>query len=277
MKKTFLASLLFCFAVMSVAQQTIEGSITHDDLEREYILYIPANYDGNEAVPLIFNFHGFTSNANEQMWYGDFRPIADTAGFLVVHPQGTLFNGNTHWNVGGFTLGSTVDDVGFTSALIDSLADMYNIDLNRVYSTGMSNGGYMSFLLACQLGDKIAAVASVTGSMTPQTYDACDPIHPTPIMQIHGTADPVVPYNGQLWTKSITEVLSYWNDHNDCDDIPETIMVPDVNTNDGSTAEHIIYSGGKRKSTVEHFKIYGGGLWSSCVQVGMFTYYLYSL
>ncbi len=240
------------------SQQTINASITHDGLNREYILYVPAIYNESKPTPLVFNFHGFGSNAFEQMYYGDFRLIADTANFIIVHPQGTLFNNTTHFNVGGFTLGSTTDDVGFTSALIDSLSVQYSIDPDRIYATGMSNGGFMSFLLACQLNDRIAAVASVTGSMTPQTFTPCDPHHPTPILQIHGTTDPVVPYTGATWTKSIQAVLNFWIDHNQCNPNPIITNLPDVSQLDGSTVEHIVYSDGEKGTTVEHFKVTGG-------------------
>jgi polyhydroxybutyrate depolymerase len=90
------------------------------------------------------------------MFYGDFRTIADTAGFLLVHPLGTLDpTGTTYWNSGW---GGTVDDIGFTGALIDSIAEAYSVNLDRVYSTGMSNGGFMSYTLACSLSDRIAAI-----------------------------------------------------------------------------------------------------------------------
>lgn len=257
---TFPRILLFlCLPIFVQAQQTITSTITHDGKQREYTLYIPAIYDDAKATPLVFNFHGFGSNAFEQMFYGDFRVIADTANFLIVHPKGTLFNNTTHFNVGGFTNGSTTDDVGFTAALIDSLSATYTIDANRIYSTGMSNGGFMSFLLSCQLSDRFAAIASVTGSMTPETFTPCNPQHPTPIMQIHGTTDPVVPYNGAAWTKSIQAVLNYWIDFNNCDPVPTTTLLPNISTIDGSTVEHIIYSGGDKETTVEHFKVTGGG------------------
>ncbi|MEE4260372.1 MAG: prolyl oligopeptidase family serine peptidase, partial [Bacteroidales bacterium] len=188
------------FSVFS--QQTLNKSIIHDGIQREYILYVPATYNGNSATSIVLNFHGYGSSAAQQMWYGDFRPIADTADFLIVHPQGSLFNGISHWNVGGWTIGSTVDDIGFVEALIDSVGADYNIDSTRIYATGMSNGGFMSFLLASQLSEKIAAIASVAGSMTPETYNNSNPSHPTPILQFHGTADGVVPYNGAIWTLS---------------------------------------------------------------------------
>jgi hypothetical protein len=157
----------------------------------------------------VLNFHGYTSNDFEQMWYGDFRPIADTAGFLVVHPMGTVdLVGNTHWNVGWGL--STVDDIGFTSALIDSLAAQYNINQDRIYSTGMSNGGFMSYQLACELSDRIAAIASVTGSFNVNQLTTCHPDHQMPVMEIHGTADPTVPYDGNALFAPIPSVVNFW-------------------------------------------------------------------
>lgn len=259
MKKLLVVIVIALLPFLLFSQETITKSIMYDSQERSYILYLPANYTGETAVPLVFNFHGYTSNATEQMWYGDFRAIADTAGFIIVHPEGTLLNGSTHWNVGGWTLGSTADDVGFTATMIDVLAEQYNIDLNRVYSTGMSNGGYMSFLLACQLGDKIAAVASVTGSMTPQIFDNCNPTHPTPILQVHGLADPVVPYLGAFWTKPINDVLAYWTAYNRCSNTPIVTAVPNTSLLDGSTVKHELYEGGDNGTTVEHYQVTGGG------------------
>lgn len=259
MKKFILSFIFIGYALAIFSQQTINGSIMHDNIERDYILYVPEIYSDDTPVPLVFNFHGYTSNAEQQMAYGDFRSIADTANFIVVQPQGTLLNGITHWNVGGFTLGSTTDDVGFTAALLDSISAEYNINSERVYSTGMSNGGFMSFLLACQLSEKIAAIASVTGSMSPENFDDCNPQHPTPVMQIHGTSDMVIAYNGAAWTKPIEEVIDYWVDYNGCSDSPLSIEIPDNDTNDGSTAEHFIYQDGMNQSTVEHIKITGGG------------------
>jgi len=240
------------------SQQTLNKSITHDGMQREYIMYIPANYTGSTAFPVVLNFHGYGSSATQQMWYGDFRPIADTADFLVVHPQGSLFNGITHWNVGGWTVGSTVDDVGFIDALLDTVSSGYNIDSTRVYATGMSNGGFMSFLLAGQLSEKIAAIASVAGSMTPETFNNSNPVHPTPILQFHGTADGVVPYNGAIWTLPVADALQYWVDYNQCNTFPSITQLPDIDPNDGSTVEHIVYSGGNNEVNVEHFKVIGG-------------------
>ena len=245
----------------------IKESIMHNGIQRDYILYIPAIYDGNTDIPLVLNFHGIESNATEQMFYGDFRDIADTEGFILVHPEGTFLNGYQHWNVDSFTpgttTGSTADDVGFTEVLIDKLASLYTINLDRVYSTGMSNGGFMSLLLACQLSEKIAAVASVTGSMTPETYALCNPQHPTPVLQIHGTSDADVPYDGVFWSRSIDDVISYWVNYNNCDTDPTITSFQDIDSLDGSTVEHFVYSGGDNGVTTEHMKVTGGNhTWS---------------
>jgi len=251
--------LLLGFTFSSFAQQTINASITHDGIQRDYIVYIPELYDGTTTVPLVLNFHGYGSNAAQQMFYGDFRDIADTEGFLLVHPEGTTFIGDQFWNVGFPGLSSTIDDVGFTEALIDELATLYAIDLDRVYATGMSNGGFMSFLLACQLSEKIAAVASVTGSMTQDTFDDCNAQHPTPVLQIHGTEDGVVLYNGNNLSIPIADVISYWVDYNNCETTPTTTTLPDVDVSDGSTVEHSVYEDGDNGITTEHMKVIGGG------------------
>jgi polyhydroxybutyrate depolymerase len=232
-----------------------KGSITHDGLDREFILYVPRRYEEGHAVPLLINLHGYTSNAEEQMWYGDFRCIADDENFLIVHPEGTVYDGKTHWNTGGWTPNSTVDDLCFIDALIEYLKQQYKIDPKRIYAAGMSNGGEMSYHLACQLSDKIAAIASVAGSMTPETFGGCAPTHPMPVMHLHGTKDSVVPYEGDKTATPIMKVLEYWANHNQCAIQPVITQIANSNNIDGSTVEHFIWKG--PVASVEHFKIIG--------------------
>jgi len=256
MKYIFVAIFLF-FGMLSYGQQTIYDTILHDNLQRSFILYVPDSYVPGTATPLVINFHGYTSNALEQMYYGDFRPVADTAGFLLVHPMGTLDgSGNPYWNS---NWGGEVDDIGFTEALIDSLASEYSINLDRVFSTGMSNGGFMSYTLACELSHRIAAIASVTGTMNVNQSSTCSPQHPMPVMEIHGTADFVVPYNGNSFMESIENTLNYWVEFNNCDATPIFSPMPDINQNDGCTAEHYRYPAGANGVEVEHYKIINGG------------------
>jgi len=229
-------------------QQTLTKSFLHNGVIRAYILYVPASYRDGSAAPLVFNFHGFGMTALGEMNYCDFRPVADTAGFILVHPQGTPFNGSNHWNVGGWTNGSTADDIGFTNAMIDSISSIYSIDLSRVYSTGFSNGGFFSFELACQLSNRM-----------PETYAHCHPTRPVPVIQIHGTNDFTVSYTGMSWSEPVPVALSYWINFNHTDTTPAILRLPDLNTSDGSTVEKYTYSNGDSCSSVEHYKVIGGG------------------
>jgi len=255
MKKLIL--LIICLPLFTLGQQTINASINHGGITRDYILYVPNSYVTGNQVLLVFNFHGYSSNATQQMWYGDFRAIADTAGFIIVHPEGTLDNsGVTHWNVGWG--GSTVNDINFTSTLIDSIASEYSINLDRVYSTGMSNGGFMSYQLACELSDRIAAIASVTGSMNLGWFNSCNPSHPMPVMEIHGTLDPTVSYNASSFTESIPNIMDFWENFNNCNSTAIVTNVPNTNTADGCTAEHQIWENGSNGVAVEHYIIIDG-------------------
>lgn len=256
--RAYIATIFLCCQLVAYSQTTITQTITHQGEDRSYIIYIPASYTADQAVPLVLNFHGYGSTAVQQMNYGDFRTVADTAGFIIVHPQGAVFEGSTHWNIGSWVDGSPYDDVAFTEAILDQVVAEYSIDADRVYSTGMSNGGYMSFLLACQLSDRIAAIASVTGSMSPNNFLDCSPERPVPVMQIHGTADGIVPYEGAFWTKSVADVVSYWVEHNNCDQAPISLELPDLNTGDGSTASFFRYDNGDEGAVVEHIRINGG-------------------
>lgn len=244
------------------AQATTNDSIMHDGGYRTYKLYVPASYDGSIAVPMVLNLHGLGSNNNEQIVYGEFRPIADTANFIMVLPQGTvgtLPDGSsaTHWNA---NFGTGVNDIDFISNLIDSIATEYNIDEDRVYSTGMSNGGFMSLTLAGQLSDKIAAVASVSGSMVLTQTGLNTVTRPMPVMQIHGTADGVVDYNGAAFQYvSINDLVNYWVSYNNCDATAIVTPVTNVSTTDGCTATRYDYLNGDNGAEVVHYKITGGG------------------
>ncbi|WP_177189835.1 extracellular catalytic domain type 1 short-chain-length polyhydroxyalkanoate depolymerase [Hymenobacter actinosclerus] len=255
-----LAGLLLTFAPSARAQQTLTGSIRFGGAVRDYRLYVPKAYDGTRPVPLLLNLHGFGSNAAEQEQYGDFRAIADTANFLIVHPNGTVGpTGQRFWNTFLPYAAGGPDDVGFLSALIDSISAKYRVNPQRLYSTGMSNGGFMSYELACRLNSRMAAIASVTGSMITSHLADCAPTRPVPVLEIHGTADGTVPYEGNGTFVPIPELVAAWARRNGCN--PTTIItpVPNTNTTDGSTAERQVFGGGRNGSVVEHYRIIGGG------------------
>ena len=247
MKK--LLVILICFPCFIFGQQTINDSILINGIYRQFIIYVPSIYKSSHPTPLIFNFHARNSNAFKQMRYGDFRKISDTANFIILHPQGLKDNsGVTHWSLGH----SKIDDIGFLISLYSHMVSNYNINLDRVYSTGMSNGGYMSYYLACNMSDKIAAIASVTGAMGSFMQLNCRPIHPTPILEIHGTDDVIVPFN------NIINGINYWRDYNNCNLIADTTYIPNFNLEDLSTVEHIVYSNGNNNVSTELFKIING-------------------
>lgn len=255
--KNILSLTLILISAFGWTQTTTTHTLTFQDSVRDYRLYVPASYDGSEAVPLLFNLHGYTSNNNAQEVYGDFRGIADTANFILIHPNGTFDeNGDRWWN--SYQVFGAVDDVAFLSHLIDVIDADYNINLDRVYSTGMSNGGFMSFELACA-SSRFTAVASVTGSMTSNRPSTCNPARTTPAMQIHGTADNVVPYAGNAYFAPVENVVDFWVNHVNADPTPVVTNLPELDPNDPTSTEWFVYENGDKNATVEHFKVTNGG------------------
>ena len=199
--------------------------LKHDNLDRFYYIYTPTNLDSNESIPVLFAFHGYGSSAMRHLNYTNYFPLADSNNFIVIYPQGaTTATLSTHWNVGGWTSKSTIDDLDFVETIIGLIKDKIQIDETRIYSSGMSNGGYMGYHLACNLSNKFAAIVSVTGSMTNDTYNDCNPTHPTPILQIHGLLDFVVPNDWNSGSKSIPDVIDFWVNYNSCSSDPETVI-----------------------------------------------------
>lgn len=239
------------------AQTTISGSFVYGGITRTYSFYVPALYVAGSPVPLVFNLHGLGTDGAYQAQYRDFRPIADTANFIVVHPDGSTMFGQHFWNYGS-VLGSTVDDVGFLEALIDTISADYSINPSRIYCAGMSNGSFMAYYLACQ-SSRFAAIGTVTGSMSVDMYDECVPAHPIPVLHIHGTDDNTNPYAGTSTMKGIDETNAFWAAQNNCSPVPDVIAIPDLNITDNASATRYLYAGGTNGNTVELFKVTGGG------------------
>ncbi len=242
--------VLTLFCNITFAQQTNTGSLVHDGVTREYISYIPASYDGSTSVPLVLSLHGYTQTANLFLSFADFRPIADTANFIVVYPQGLQDGfGQYNWNCFGL---NSIDDVGFLSSLIDKMSMDYNIDLTRVYSTGFSNGGFMSHLLACELSEKIAAIATVGAGIPPNITLPCTTLTSMPVLLINGTTDSIVDYDTYA-----TPAFDYWKQQNNCS-VEGQNSVPDLDPNDGSTVDHIFSITCDNEVSVELFRVNNG-------------------
>lgn len=271
MKKTILLFSIIAITTLANAGTTITGSILSGGITRSYRLYIPSIYNaGNPPCPLIINMHGYTSNASQQQSYSNFMPIADTANFLMVYPEGTLDgDGITFWNAG--VANGMVDDLGFISDLIDTLISQYNINPNRVYSTGFSMGGFMSHVLACALNDKIAAIASVSGTFFTYQFPY-SPNKAVPVMHIHGTTDGTVPYTQGGNMIGVDNTINFWVNNNNCNTSPVFTAVPNTSTIDNSTAEHYVYNNTDNTGTIEFYKIIGGAhTWPGAFYFGSTT------
>lgn len=255
--RSLLATLVAIPGFLAVAQSgtTVADSVFSGGQYRKFNVYRPTVYNGAVAVPLVLNFHGYTSNAAAQQLYTNFGAVADTANFIVVYPEGLLLQGQPFWNAG---IAAQPDDVAFVDVMITYLLQKYNIDFNRVYSCGMSNGGIMSYYLACNLPNRIAAIASVTGTMFNAWRPACNPGRALPVMEVHGTGDAIVPYNGDNNFAHIDTVVKHWVKHNNCSPAPVTFSVPDINVQDNSTAVNYRYGNGINGSAVELYKVSGG-------------------
>lgn len=267
MKAIVIAVFSILLSLSAYTQTT--GSFTYGGLLRDYILYVPSGYNSANPTPLVINMHGYTSNAQQQMLYTAFNSDADTAGYIVVYPNGV----NNAWNSGfSFPYEAGIDDVGFLSALIDTIASDYNVDQCRVHATGMSNGGYMSYRLACELYDRIASIASVTGSMTTGMTTHCNTTRPVAVMQIHGTADPTVPYNGSAGSTAAEANLQYWADKNPCFGPVASQDLPDI-VSDGTTVTKLYYSNCAGGTEVVLFKVVNGGhTWpDAIIDIGVTT------
>ena len=238
--------------------QTQTGSFEFEGRTRDYIVSLPDNFRDTTNFPLVIYLHGYDWTAEIEIDYTLMNLVADTSGFIVVFPNAV----DRRWNsgIGEDAAWPTpdIDDVGFINALIDTLSNHYSINLERIYACGLSNGGFMSYKLACQLSHRIAAIASVGGVISSGTADNCNPQHTMPVLQIHGTADGLVSLYGTTDWYSVDQTLSYWTDFNGCVQV-DTVLLPDLDPTDGCTVEKITYSNCSDESNVIFYKVIHGG------------------
>jgi polyhydroxybutyrate depolymerase len=224
-----------------ISQQTFHN-IDILGSSREYYKYLPTNFDSNtESLPLVIIMHGIGGTAL-QLTGGQYNPTADTARFIPVYLQGKLnaFN-QASWN-NGTLLGSTENDVLFISDLIDEMKVSHNIDLTRVYVTGISMGSIMTYKAMRHLDDRIAAVSCHIGTMSNEEITNYSPTHKIPVQHIHGTLDTTVPYDtGALPSLSLVpETLTKLKTVNGWNGDSTITAIPDVAA-DGITIDKIVY------------------------------------
>ncbi len=192
-----------------------ELSIEHDGMTRTLRLHVPPSYDDGVATPLVVNFHGLTSNADQQVLFSAMNPTADAEGFIVAYPNGHM----NSWNAGeccGQAMSAEIDDVGFVRALVAEIEEVTCVDPARIFATGMSNGGFMTNRLACEASDLFAAFAPVSAV---RVTEPCEPERPVPIMMFNGTVDSLVPYDGGLFIGAV-ETFEGWAAEGGCEGLP---------------------------------------------------------
>ena len=184
--------------------------MTSGGVDRRAIVYLPAGYDGRAALSLVLEFHGSGGTPEGQLTTSQLTAVADAERFAIVAPQAI----DARWNVPPDA--AKADDVRFVGDLLDAVERGLCIDRRRVYATGFSGGGRMSSQLACDLSERVAAIAAIGGLRFP---GPCAQARSMPVLAFHGTADTVNPYAGggqPYWGTSVEAAFDGWGQHNGC-------------------------------------------------------------
>ncbi len=244
------------------------GSMKMNNIERNYLVYVPSKLNNKKKPPMVLCLHGFGQSAQEiiKMTGGKLNELAERDGVVVVYPNAVA----NHWNdkMGGvYKATDDVDDVGFLSALIDKCKQKYNIDPNRIYVMGISNGGEMTYRLSCEIPEKLKAVAPVISSMGVKSAKEYKKTKPLPILIMNGTSDPIVPWkggevniNGDVLSLvlSCDENVLYWINRNGASKKAEVKNLPDINKKDKSHILTKTYRSNNGNDVIL-YEVVGGG------------------
>ena len=245
-------------------QKTI--NITFDGVARNFIVYLPSGYNNSGKMPLIFAIHGGSGTPEGLINIANFKTIADRDKVVLVYPEGVQKN----WNDGRPTAPNQlgINDVVFFNQMCDYMINNYSVDEKKIYATGISNGGFMSTRLGCELSNRIAAIAVNAATIEATTIAPnCKPNRPVPALYIHGTTDPLVPFLGGQITAGGTaggtilshfQAIDKWVTINGCNPTPTVTDLPDI-ANDGTTIKQRVYSGGANGSEVVSYVVLNGG------------------
>ncbi len=279
------ALIIILFILFSCKETEIpvqESGLFHqtvmvDGLNRKYAIYIPSDIE-SISVPLIFELHGggiyiedMTGESGYKTPYKLWMTLAESEKFIVVYPEG--MNGaydKPTWNDcrGDCIVSSDVDDVHFIETLIDIISDNHNVNQNRIYISGTSNGGFMALRLAVEKSNKIAAVAAIAAAM-PAVSECYMPVSPISVLFMNGTNDNHMPYTGGYVSNppnpdygsalSTDSSIKFWQNFNHTDTIAQRYVFPDLDSTDGGIVERFSYKNGKQGTEVVLYKINGGG------------------
>lgn len=272
-----LAVLTIVFSCGSAAASgsDSDGSMNYRGLERTYRLHLPPRGNRASPLPLVIVLHGGGGTGENmiQLTGGGLNRLADRDGFIVAYPDGISKNwndGRSPGEVGYRAHRENIDDVGFISALIDSIVRGLNADPHCVYVTGISNGAMMSYRLACEIPEKLAAIAPVAGSIPQKLIGSCSPSRPVSVLAINSIEDRLMPWDGGNvtgpWGRrslgavvSVDEAITFWADRDGCTPTPVITNEPDRDPKDGTRVRREVCGGGEEGTEVILYAVEGGG------------------
>ncbi|MBO3464333.1 alpha/beta hydrolase-fold protein [Aetokthonos hydrillicola Thurmond2011] len=241
------------------------GKLNDQGYERTYFMYTPKSYISSRAMPLVLVFHGDDGSGQSISNVTGFNELAEQQGFIVVYPDGI----DQKWRIKEKNK-KNINDVAFVNNLLNHLQQVRNIDTNRIYATGFSKGGIFTQILACQLSHRIAAFASVAGSLPVSQQQKCQPLAPVSMLMINGTNDKSVHYQGDEEGEkgalvSVPETVNFWRRQNQCPAYPLTDVVfvrENQSSNSNSKVKTYAYSDCRNGSEILHLAVLNGGhLW----------------
>lgn len=246
-------AIAITFSTAAFGQQQFYDTVSVNGVTRQYLVYLPANFEPEENLPVMLHFHGGGGSPEAAIQFEvDYRPLADADRFIAIYPAALLDNkGCTCWNNEG-PYSNGIDELGFAAAMIDAIASDYNADEDRIYASGFSLGGSLIWDLTCYLGDRFAAVAVVAANMWEWTYSDCSSVPPTGMCHILGTNDFYAPYNGNQYSISVALQNAHWVSINNSEVTP-------IETPLGGGVTQYLWSEGDNCHTVMHYRRQGGG------------------
>lgn len=245
------------FRVMT--QNADQGTLFHrfikfEGREREYAWYLPPVYG---ELPLVIHLHGANGNAWNEIQGNYFNDLANRQQFIHLMPQSLLgtYNGETiyQWNAHDIF---SWNDVHFLNQIIDEMAERYTVDLSRVYITGMSNGGFMTYYAMQKMQNRIAAIAPISGLISTNIFVNYSLQRTVPLCYMHGTADPIVYING---SPSADDIIEFWAQQDQIVNPPIVTQLPDLHPEDLSTVTLMTYTGFVPDAEILYYRIEGGG------------------
>lgn len=248
----------------------LEFRMKFDGYERMYLVHLPSEEKMQDSVPVLFHIHGGggTAKGTPGLTFGRFNELSKRDGFIVVYPQAI----DKNWNDGRKledekAWEENIDDVGFITEIVKELKKKYKVDTDRIFTTGMSNGGFMSSRLACDKADIFRGAAILTASLSADYLPLCNPEKPVAILVMNGTEDKLVPYNGgevKVFKKSrgkiisTNKLISFWETKNGCSSKKPAVELEDISA-DGTTVTVEEYVNCHNRGSLILYKINNGG------------------